>query len=237
MDHLLVPKDPVRSPPRIRYYCFEEYDRGDFITYPERQGWTQEKLFTRTTWTEVDSVGGRGAAAAAAFLQQWLFFGLLHEAFGPDVNFQDYIDEANGMKYIHTRNLLSHADDLVEKRNAGLVSETDVFPLDDSLYAAYSAFDFICQEPVDALDPYFLLSLSLLARFLLCLRQVLFRDNDLMSRGNRAVWDPPRVYVDVPGHETHTLQSDSGDHMSILAYEMVKEGWCARAVNSSQKAD
>ncbi|KAL0257662.1 hypothetical protein SLS55_006825 [Diplodia seriata] len=231
MDHLLVPKDPIRSPPRICYYCLEEYDRGDFITYPERQGWTQEELFTRTTWTEVDSVGGRGAAAAAAFLQQWLFFGLLHTALGDDLIFEDYIEEESGTKYVHTRNLFVHADELVEKRNTGLVLESDMYPLDRAIHTAFLALAFIRKMPGDALDSYFILSLSLMGRFMTCLRQILFRDGDLDSTKDDDVWEPPRIRAEAGWWEHGSAQDDS---ISILAHEMFKEEWCPRAISILQ---
>lgn len=232
MDHLPVPKDPARSPPRIRYYCLEDYDRGDFDTYPERQGWTQTELFTTSTWTEADNAGGRGWRAAAAFLQQWLFFGLLHAAFGDIVIFEDYIDEEDGTQYVHTRNLLAHADQLVATRASGRLLETDIAPMDCSLQTAYLVYDFIRKEHGDGLDPYFLLSISLLGRFLACLRKFLFRGDDIISRGHVLVWQPPFIRVDV--EKFGNILSWSDDRANLLEYEMIQEGWCLRAVSLLQ---
>lgn len=216
MDHIPLPRDPVRSPPRIRYYCLEEYDRGDFNTYPERQGWTQTELFTYATWTNVFRAGGR-----AAFLQQWLFFGLLHATFGDAIVFQDYIDEESGTKYIHTRNLLLHADQLILKRDSGLVTENDMYRLDRSLQTAYIACQFIAGVRESALDPYFVLSLSLLGRFMTCLQRVCFQDSYRMPPIYRAVWSPPLVRTN---HQT-----------DVLEYEMMEQGWCPTAVHKSQQ--
>lgn len=232
MDHIPLPRDPVRSPPRIRYYCLEEYDRADFNTYPDRQGWTQMELFTTSTWTEVDTPGGRGQKAAAAFLQQWLFFGLLHAIFGNIVVFEDYIDEESGTKYVHTRSLQAHADQLIATRDSGRLLETDMAPLDFSLQAAQSAYDFIRKEHEDALDPYFLLSLSLLGQFLGCLRQVLFSSNDFIPQTNIFAWEPPYILADIEKFESIT--SWRNNRANLLEYEMIQEGWCPRVVSLMQ---
>lgn len=228
MDHVPLPKDPVRSPPRIPYYCLEEYDRGDFNTYPERQEWTQKELFTESTWTDLGGANGRSRRIAAAFLQQWLFFGLLHAAFGDVIVFQDYIDEENGTRYIHTRNLLAHAHQFISKRNCGLVTEMDIQHLDRSLQIAYLICDFLTIGARDALNPYFLVSLSLLGRFITHLRRVLFQDYHISGSFYIELWVPPFMRSDSIRFQGDELMDR---WISLFEHEMVKERWCPRAVD------
>ncbi|KAF4543409.1 Het domain protein [Lasiodiplodia theobromae] len=223
MDHVLVPRNPAWDPPRIPYYCLEEYDRGDFSTYPERQGWIHEELFTRT---ELDNGRSRGQKATAAFLQQWLFFGLLHAMFGDDIKFQDYIDVDNdGTRYVHTRNLLENADQLRQKRDSGVILETDTPLLDRALSTANRAYGCVGAHTRAPLDPYFLLSLALLGQFLGRMRA------SLIGEGQLHTWTPPHARANIA--EFPHLKSRSG-YVSMLTYKMAKEGWCPRALSTIQ---
>lgn len=137
MDHLLIPKHPARSAPRIRHYCQQEYDGKDFLYYPKRMGWTYKELLNERTWFNLglpDSErdpekhmarwsylglpdGKRKVEDVLAFLQQWLFFGLLHTFPGDLAMPSDFIetDLDTGVTYVHTRNLLPLARRLLEK--------------------------------------------------------------------------------------------------------------------------
>ncbi|RDW78977.1 uncharacterized protein DSM5745_05829 [Aspergillus mulundensis] len=74
MDHVESPPD---SPyPLLEVPCLsdEPYEHHDFSTYPEHKGWDINRLFDGD-FTEHEE--------AAPFLQNWLFFGVLWEVFGP----------------------------------------------------------------------------------------------------------------------------------------------------------
>ncbi|KAL4902932.1 hypothetical protein BDW74DRAFT_54652 [Aspergillus multicolor] len=74
MDHI---ESPLGSPyPSLEVPCLsdEPYEHHDFLTYPEHQGWDINRLFAGD-FTEHGN--------PAPFLQNWLFFGVLWEAFGP----------------------------------------------------------------------------------------------------------------------------------------------------------
>ncbi|KAL4800769.1 hypothetical protein BDV19DRAFT_2807 [Aspergillus venezuelensis] len=74
MDYIETVSD---SPyPEIDVPCLslEEYDDSDFLTYPERAGWDVDRLLAGNFSQHED---------AATLLQDWLFFGVLWEVFGP----------------------------------------------------------------------------------------------------------------------------------------------------------
>lgn len=215
MDHIPLPSDPVRSPPRIRYYCIAEYDRGDFGTYPERLGLTQTEILTASTRARVGSTVSK---SVAAFLQQWLFFGLLHAAFGDAIVFQDFIDEESSTKYVHTRKLLAYTDQHVSKGESGLLTASDMLRLNRSLKTANLASIFFAKTPAPALDPYFLLSLSLLGQFLTNLEHFFLRRHYF-------VWRTPRF----------DYNPDLLQHTDILQHEMIEHGWCPRAIAKSKQ--
>ncbi|KAI5990026.1 hypothetical protein F5J12DRAFT_863356 [Pisolithus orientalis] len=86
MDHLILP-DGASPYIIVPYKCTESYDGGDFLTYPERKGWTkdiEDYDFSRRTPAELN-----------AFFQTWLFFGCLTEVLKAgrlQVDMSDFID-------------------------------------------------------------------------------------------------------------------------------------------------
>ncbi|PWY88049.1 hypothetical protein BO94DRAFT_63427 [Aspergillus sclerotioniger CBS 115572] len=77
MDHLILPKDSTGLRFEIPVLSTENYDGGDFLTYPNRQGWGPRRVSEWQTVFEKPSVEFK------AFLQRWLYFGLVHVRFGP----------------------------------------------------------------------------------------------------------------------------------------------------------
>lgn len=75
MDHAYVSSTPVFVPPRIPYLCEVPYDGLDFTGYPQRRGWDKERL-SRGDFTQ------HPRERTAAFLQEWLYFGVLTEVLG-----------------------------------------------------------------------------------------------------------------------------------------------------------
>ncbi|KAL6243318.1 hypothetical protein RBB50_009870 [Rhinocladiella similis] len=80
MDHLPTVSAPTSPPLEIPYLLTEdtqvlEYDNQGFVGFPSRVGWDKTRLLNAT-------LEGQPARAVAAFVQQWLFFGLLSASTG-----------------------------------------------------------------------------------------------------------------------------------------------------------
>ncbi|KAL0261580.1 hypothetical protein SLS55_003010 [Diplodia seriata] len=75
MDHLPTFEPGTGPYPTVPYLPNDNdvYDGDTFEGYPERQGWSSSLLFAG------DFRQGRELSDAAAFLQKWLYFGLLNE--------------------------------------------------------------------------------------------------------------------------------------------------------------
>ena len=88
------------------------YDNGDFLTYIDRKsGWTREDILN-------PKQSDHSQIALAELLQTWLFFGLIHEAFGHHRQQPEFIDVSpSGQRLVTTAALwrlchetfLSHA--------------------------------------------------------------------------------------------------------------------------------
>ncbi|KAL4807953.1 hypothetical protein BDV18DRAFT_168157 [Aspergillus unguis] len=74
MDHIETAPDSPYTPLVIPCLSPEPYDHDVFVTYPERVGWDFNRLLDGD-FTEHEN--------AEAFLQDWLYFGVLWEVFGP----------------------------------------------------------------------------------------------------------------------------------------------------------
>ncbi|KAF3904645.1 hypothetical protein ABW21_db0206422 [Orbilia brochopaga] len=87
MDIQPRPLNPLYPVIEVPILSTEEYDCGDFTTYPDRQGWTER---SGTDWTAIFK---NPPVEFIAFLERWLFFGSLHIAFG---------DAIKGVKFTKT---------------------------------------------------------------------------------------------------------------------------------------
>lgn len=177
----------------------------------------------------MDGPEGRPSEQAASFLQEWLFFGLLHAVFGDFIQFSDFIDaDRNGFPVIHTKQLIEISEAFAKKEELDRAIFRRGFQyLDSCLVEASEVYEFIRQNPGRSLDPYFLLSLATMGGFLCSLRQILQVDQDLESRLNGAIWKSPNVPAEGNG-----LQFFLDEHglMPLLTREMAHSGWCPRAV-------
>jgi hypothetical protein len=102
MDHYELP--PEIEPFTIPFVCSEEYDGGDFFSYPKRRGWAEEDF--RDPYNRHRSI-----AEIEAFAQEWLYFGFLLSVFSTvdiQVKSSDLVKlTANGEKVIYTAPLLA----------------------------------------------------------------------------------------------------------------------------------
>lgn len=85
MDHLPYPQDATLPPVSIPYYSKFEFDDGSFTDFPARCGFDKSNFvygdFGSIPWDD-----------HTAFLQAWLFFGLIHECLGAPTD--DFIDRS-----------------------------------------------------------------------------------------------------------------------------------------------
>ncbi|RAK96211.1 uncharacterized protein BO80DRAFT_438823 [Aspergillus ibericus CBS 121593] len=77
MDHILLPRGPVGFRFEVPVLSTQNYDGGDFFTYPNRQGWGPRRVCEWQAIFEAPSIEFK------AFLQRWLYFGLIHVRLGP----------------------------------------------------------------------------------------------------------------------------------------------------------
>jgi Heterokaryon incompatibility protein (HET) len=103
MDHLSLPLKPLHPPLEVRMLDIENYDGGDFTTYPERQGWGTR---THAEWQKVFN---RPPRAFIAFLERWLLFGFMDTFFGRRINTADFVRYTGNPAYpVLTTKFLPH---------------------------------------------------------------------------------------------------------------------------------
>jgi hypothetical protein len=75
MDHLLLPRSPTH--PRIEVFLLKSKPYNEpFDSFPERHGWSKSEMAS-------PELSPDRSEQVNAFLQEWLFFGLAEEVFGP----------------------------------------------------------------------------------------------------------------------------------------------------------
>ncbi|EON67696.1 hypothetical protein W97_06839 [Coniosporium apollinis CBS 100218] len=108
MDHLPLPGKPTLADSlRIPYLSTSLYDGGPFADYPARHGWQLSIRDGKFSITRNGESPTRDATAA--FLQTWLYFGLLSEALGcfwkPEMQ-QLFVEEGDkGERWLSTQYL------------------------------------------------------------------------------------------------------------------------------------
>lgn len=83
MNHLDRPTEPSQDLPQVPYVCLEPYDGTEFQTFPSRCGFqlsdVLEGYFVRRLQNDEEET--LNLPQIQSFLQQWLFFSLLHEVY------------------------------------------------------------------------------------------------------------------------------------------------------------
>lgn len=103
MDHLPLPRNPIHPPVQVPCTATEDYDAGPFETYPDRQGWKDRTI------KEWHIIFEERQHDLSAFLQTWLYFGLMSTLFGEPIALLEFTRERNvsrGDRIISTLGLL-----------------------------------------------------------------------------------------------------------------------------------
>lgn len=186
MDHLSTPSDCKHDLPDVPYLSTEEYDEGmsagvfGHSWYPGRKGWKREELRCRKAWDagyrcddadchihHCECERSHSVEENAAFLQTWLFFGLLKVFLGRKFQTSDFIRlNYASQKVLTTSKLPSLVDEwavdfkrLPEQNRHGIE-----YHLDYVLSNAHEIYVYICQS--STINPQVLLSIGLLGETL-----------------------------------------------------------------------
>ncbi|KAI0859813.1 hypothetical protein F4860DRAFT_242326 [Xylaria cubensis] len=75
MEFLPLPHAPIHPISEIRLYSCHGYDRGEFATFPERQGWPRTTI---ANWVQIFE---KSQPRFVAILERWFYFGITHTFF------------------------------------------------------------------------------------------------------------------------------------------------------------
>jgi Heterokaryon incompatibility protein (HET) len=104
MDHSEQVIDPAYAPLRIPCLSPDEYDQLDWASYPERSGYNKEQLLS-------GDFSQHSPEETAAFLQDWLYFGVLWVVLGRNGSKANYVvADSHGTGIITTKLLNEHID-------------------------------------------------------------------------------------------------------------------------------
>lgn len=191
-------------------------------------GWTDHQVYGLSAWESLGQTGSKSVSEAEAFLQQWLFFGILHATFGDMVKLADFTEEVDGRKYVHTRSLIPLARArLVFAESEGL-DEIVLQYSWDCVSAAAKVYEAITTMDQNPLEPHFMLSLACTIRFVDWLRTALHRAIKAQLPWPEEIrWADPSVSAPM-GH----LDAYKDDFERIFGKlglsknRMAANGWC-----------
>lgn len=112
MDHLVLPHNPTIRTFDIPFLCSQEYDGGEFNTFPERAGWVVKWTAWPPDfecWFAHDGRKVDDDRELASFLQLWLFFGLLSQVLGKRVETTPFRYETNDGRVLLSTKSLAHS--------------------------------------------------------------------------------------------------------------------------------
>ena len=133
MDHLILNEDSFEYPevPYLDTTSTHVYDNAEHPDFPQRMGWS---------WQEIRAVGqkrpstveGHTVEVAAALVQAWLYFGLIHVITRLPIDTSQYVyRNADGRLFVTSKPLLSHLRrwqdmlDSQEDQGVDLIAQTD----------------------------------------------------------------------------------------------------------------
>ncbi|KAL8840538.1 MAG: hypothetical protein Q9170_001291 [Blastenia crenularia] len=106
MDHIPLPHKCSFRHLQVPYLQSDLLDDGDWSTYPQRHGWQVD--LNRKQTILLQHHDKRPVAENAAFIQSWLYFGLLREVLKDHITLNQLIQrELDGKQYISTQRLES----------------------------------------------------------------------------------------------------------------------------------
>ena len=116
MEHLPLKGD--KAPISVQYIPADIFDGGNFLEYPQRSGWDfslWQAFDTSGTSLDLESwlaFNGRTVDELPAFLQTWLFFGLMASVIEHAVPLEDFVRKGlDGRNYITTAELTRYLED------------------------------------------------------------------------------------------------------------------------------
>ena len=138
MEHLLFANGVASI--IFPFLACEDWDGGDFLSYPQRQGWDTSIW----EWSEDEvrlDTHGRKLDDLATFLQSWLFFGLLVTVLGRKIPCEEFTrlmndDEEDPRRFITTSKLAAYLDEF--KLRFTKMSDEEKLKREDIIWDALS---------------------------------------------------------------------------------------------------
>ena len=222
MDHLPCPASTSgKGRIVVPYVCEEQYDGGDFMTYPSRRTGSLPNLQAGGLWpgqllySHQMQLASLSNQEINSFYQTWLFFGLIHEILGNLYVAEDLIytcgNAGHYSKAISTCKLIVVLDEWVARVQAGTVDPPVTYAhVAQCLCLTHAALSV--QAVRSHVDPIIMLSLASLGQTLTYAANKAFNITDLVQ-DNKC----PRTWC--------LLLDGDYWHARFLAH-----GWCATEI-------
>lgn len=245
MDTLLAPADPTLPQQKAPYVCTQTWDGGPFLAYARRQGRMKavpdnlRQYITRTTEADDDEeftehLYPTPQEEHQAFLQTWLFFGLLAEFFGLnesdvgerivdadtskaeiDALYRDYVEEEGDVKYLTGAKILQPQSAILIMTRLRLAKPS----IEHRIRHLHRCLTFTC----------FLLNTAIHTEFDLAIKTSIAALGDLLATGFSTATSLKRI-PDAQVHFGFAWAAKYLEGASDLERHMLDNGWCRSEV-------
>lgn len=140
MDHIPSPSSPVCSPVVVPCLSNTSFDGLDFDSYPSRRGWDQARLLA-------GDFAQHSNQDTAAFLQDWLYFGVLAIVLGEVADKASYVKPEETCAYgrVDTTLLPQHLNDRLSYLKALVFDQPSLaIPLVQSAEKCLQRLSYLC---------------------------------------------------------------------------------------------
>ena len=152
MDHLPVISDAATAPDDVEYAVFGswKYDNSGLTAFPLRAGFSYRKgigKYSRENYTLITDTISQTSAERIAFIQSWLFFGVLIETFARleiSLDLHDFVTMTDGRAYLTLQSLEKYMLqwEALERNNEASARDRNRANVDECLDLA----DMLAQE-------------------------------------------------------------------------------------------
>ena len=213
MEHLPLANGAV-APIVIAFVCKEEYDGGDFSSYPTRRNWKVDlwpRTFKYYSKKDLDEI--------PSFLQTWLFFGILSTVTRQRIPVKDFTRENGGKRYITTAALQRYVE--AWKGRDGVLSGSEK----EARWTVVTAAIAKSTDIVESLKAYFEEE-NQCPSFASALMEVLFGIDMLLYS---------LLHAKIRIFRGEQWFGTSIQHNPLLRLRMIQAGWCPFAVSLMER--
>ena len=219
MDYFTLPRNPTHDLIEVPFLCTENYDGGEFFTYPLRQGWRP-----RSAW-DWQRVFNDRSGEISRFFQTWLLFGTMEAVFEWPISVFEFKCQSEILTMVPLRRHLHYYF-----RNGNSRKSIPEFTRTMEVLGYTSTISVLLQEPSQKNSIDGSREIDIL-QFLKSIHFTKSIDPRIVLSTTLTDFILYKAFTtkDIPGRSSadrSSLQMNFAPFMGLISLRMRKDGWC-----------